>query len=128
MRAAKAGIIYFAAVFGAGFLMGTVRVLWLVGRLGERRAELLEAPFMLAVMIASARIVVRRFAPLDRGGRLRAGLLSLALMLGAELGVASIRGRALAEYIASRDPVSGAVYCALLALFALMPLLAAAAD
>lgn len=49
MQALKAGILYFACVFGAGFALGTARALWLVPRVGTRTAELMEMPFMLAV-------------------------------------------------------------------------------
>jgi hypothetical protein len=44
----KAGLIYFAIVFGAGFVLGTIRTLWVVPRLGTRMAELMETPIMLA--------------------------------------------------------------------------------
>ena len=44
----RAGVVYFAVVFATGFALGTVRTLWLAPALGERRAELLETPFMLA--------------------------------------------------------------------------------
>lgn len=41
---AKFTLAYFGCVFGVGFLLGIVRVLWLVPLLGERMAELLEIP------------------------------------------------------------------------------------
>jgi hypothetical protein len=54
------------------------------------------------------------------------GLLALALLLAAELIMAvALQKRSLADYIASRDPVSGTVYLTLLVLFAAMPILAA---
>ena len=53
------GARYFGVVFGAGFALGTMRVLWLVPRLGERWAELLEMPVMGLVMFAAARGMVR---------------------------------------------------------------------
>jgi len=43
-RVLKAGAVYFGVVFGAGFVLGTVRVIWVVPHLGERTAELIEAP------------------------------------------------------------------------------------
>ena len=58
----KAGLVYFALVMGAGFLLGTVRVPFMAPRLGERLAELIEMPLMLVVIGLSARFVVRRFA------------------------------------------------------------------
>lgn len=42
MRVLKAAATYFGWVFGAGFLLGTIRVLWVVPRFGTRTAELLE--------------------------------------------------------------------------------------
>jgi len=52
--------MYFALVFGAGFMLGPMRILCIAPRLGERTAELLEAPVMLAISILTARWVVRR--------------------------------------------------------------------
>ena len=37
----KAGVLYFAVVFGAGFALGTIRTLWIVPRVGTRLAELI---------------------------------------------------------------------------------------
>jgi hypothetical protein len=125
MRTGKAGFAYFALVFGTGFLLGLVRVPFLVPRLGERWAELIEMPLMLAVIVLSARCIVRRFAlPAARPARLATGGLALALLLAAELGVALIvQDRPLADHVASRDPVSGTAYLIMLGVFALMPAL-----
>ncbi len=50
------------------------------------------------------------------------GLLALGLLVAAELALAVVlQDRTLAEYIRSRDPVSGSVYLALLLGFAAMP-------
>jgi hypothetical protein len=56
----KAGAGCLALVFGAAFLLGTIRVPWVVERLGTRTAELLEAPVILAVTVLVAWWVSRR--------------------------------------------------------------------
>jgi hypothetical protein len=114
----KIAAIYFALVFGAGFVLGSVRVLWLEPQTGIRAAELLEMPVMLAVILAAARFLVRRY-PVPY---LRTGLLALAMLLGAEivLGV-TLRGLSVQRVLLDRDPVSGAAYYASLAVFALAP-------
>jgi hypothetical protein len=123
-RAVKAGLFYFALVFAAGFVLGLVRVPFLVPRLGERMAELLEMPVMLGVLVIAAHRVVRRFAPPTRGACLAIGLVALALLASAEVLLATVvQDRPLGDYLASRDPVSGSVYLAMLGLFAAMPLL-----
>ena len=104
-------------------MLGTVRVPFLVPRLGERVAELAEMPFMFVAIFLAAGHVVRKYgasvAPLDW---LRVGALSLAFLVAAELLLAVLlAGRGIGEYIASRDPVSGTVYLALLLVFAAMP-------
>jgi hypothetical protein len=43
MHVFKAGVLYFALVFAAGFVLGTVRTLWVVPHVGVRTAKLLEA-------------------------------------------------------------------------------------
>jgi hypothetical protein len=127
MQLLKAGILYFALVFAAGFVLGTVRALWLVPHFGERTAELMETPIMLLVIIIAARWVVQRFAvPPPLSKRLAVGAIALALLLVAELTfVLSLRGLSIAEYVTARDPVSGTVYLAMLGVFAVMPLIVA---
>jgi hypothetical protein len=121
----KAGVAYFALVFAAGFALGAVRVPLIAPRIGERAAELLETPFMLAVIVLSARWIVRRFSLAPAPAvRLGTGLLALALMLAAEFGfVLRLRGMTIVGYLASRDPVSGTVYYASLGMLAVMPLI-----
>jgi hypothetical protein len=121
----KAGALYFVLVFGAGFALGTLRVLLVVPRLGARTAELIEAPLMLAITLLAARWTVRRLAvPPARVPRLVMGCVALGLLLAAEFSVVlGVRGLSLREYFATLDPVSGTVYYLLLGVFALMPLL-----
>lgn len=121
----RAALAYFAIVFGAGAVLGPIRVWWAVPRFGERMAELLEAPLMLVVIILAARWVIRRFQlPREAIARLAAGLLALGLGLLFELTlVLTVQRITLAQYFESRDPVAATVYYLLLLLFASMPLL-----
>jgi hypothetical protein len=121
----KAGVLYFALVFGAGFVLGTIRTLWIVPRLGMRMAELMETPIMLVITILAARWTVRRLAvPSTLPARLCMGCVALGLLLVAEFTlVLWLRGMSIREYFASRDPVAGTVYYVMLGVFAIMPLL-----
>ena len=126
MQIMKAGILYFALVFGAGFVLGAIRTLWIVPRVGTRMAELMETPIMLVVTILAARFVVLRFAVEPTwSSRLSMGGIALLLLLVAEFGlVLWLRGLSIKRYFATRDPVSGAAYYLLLIMFAVMPFLA----
>jgi hypothetical protein len=123
IRTIKAGMTYFALVFGAGFVLGSIRVPFLVPRLGERVAELIEMPLMFVVILVSAQFIIKRFVlPANLLARLGAGLLALGLLVAAEILLSvAFQDRTLGEYVASRDPVSGFVYLAMLVLFAVMP-------
>jgi type IV secretory pathway TrbD component len=121
----EAGVIYFALVFGAGFVLGTIRTLWVAPRVGTRRAELMETPIMLAVTVLAARwVVVRLSVPATASARVAMGGIALLLLLFAEFGfMLWLRGLTIREYLANRDPVAGRVYYVMLAAFAAMPLL-----
>jgi len=123
----KAGVLYFAVVFGAGFLLGPIRIVLIVPRLGTRTAELIEAPVMFVVSLVAARWIIRILAvPPTLSQRLTMGGIGLGLMLVAEFALVSwLRGLSLREYLATRDPVAGAVYYLSLVLFAILPLLLA---
>jgi hypothetical protein len=127
MQVLKAGVLYFALVFGAGFVLGTIRIMWAVPRFGERTAELMETPIMLGVTILAARWIVRWVTLLSTPcSRLGMGCVALGLLLVAEFTlVLWLRGLSITEYLASRDPVSGTVYYVMLGVFAIMPLLVA---
>ena len=121
MRTIQASFAYFALVFGAGFLFGIIRVPFLVPRLGVQTAELIEMPFMFVAILFAAWYVVRRFT-LKSSERLATGVLALALLLTAELTLATVlQNQSLTAYVASRDPISGSVYLLMLGVFALMP-------
>jgi hypothetical protein len=123
MSAVVAAFAYFALVFGTGFLLGPIRVLWLAPRVGERAAELVELGLMLVVIVLAARFVTRRLAvPRTALARFTMGLLALVLVLGAEFTlVLELRGMTLAEYFATRDPVAATAYYLTLFVFALLP-------
>lgn len=115
-------MLYFALVFFAGFLLGTIRTLWIVPRVGVRRAELMESPIMFAVTVLAA----RRIARPGLAHPLGVGLIALALLLAAELVMLKLRRVPMRDYIANRDRVAGTVYVILLLVFALMPWLMSA--
>jgi hypothetical protein len=118
----KASLAYFLAVFGAGFLLGTVRVTWLVPHLGTRTAELLELPLMAVVVWLAARWVVQRFPVVHPFGRWLVGLFALDFVIATEilLGYA-LSGRTAVQFFTDRDPVSGTLYFLLLAVMAVLP-------
>jgi hypothetical protein len=123
MRLLKPAAVYFALVFGTGFVLGIARVLWLVPQLGRRFAELLEMPLMLVAIVLAARWTIRRFADASEPSTaLRIGLLALGLLLLAEITLAVVlQGLSPVEVLVNRDPVSGTVYYAMLIVYALMP-------
>lgn len=92
---------YTAIVFAIGFLAGTVRVLFLVPRIGETAAVLAELPLMLTASFFVARWVVRR----DRvartlRSRARMGLMSFAILMAFETAVSlAVFGNTLTEHL-----------------------------
>ena len=118
-----AALVYFGLVLGTGFVLGIIRVPFIVPKIGERWAELAEMPIMAMVIFISSGYILNRFPEIQTSTRsLIAGFLALALSVFAELGLAvALQSHTLIEYIASRDKVSGSVYLFLLVFFALMP-------
>ena len=116
----KAAAVYFVLVFGTGFVLGPIRILFLVPRFGVRVAELMEFPVMLVVIVLAARWLVRKFQLTVH--TLLVGFLALGLMIAFEFTlVLWLRGLTLSEYFRERDPVAGVVYYLMLLVFAAMP-------
>ena len=125
MSIALAAGAYFSIVFAIGFALGVLRTVWVAPWLGERAAELVEFPLMVAASYFAARFVIARSGRgLERGAAAWVGAAALALLLGAELGVVLfVRRQTLGDYFASRDPIAGTAYVVALLLYAAMPLL-----
>jgi hypothetical protein len=122
----KAGVLYFALVFAAGFVLGPVRILWVVPRFGTRMAELMEIPIYAsghhclgALDSTASRCSIDNFQPTWYGLRRPRPVAGRGIYA-----CAFVAGMSVSEYFASRDPVSGTVYYATLVVFAAMPLFA----
>lgn len=127
MHLFKPALAYFLIVFGAGFILGTVRVLFVLPLFGERTAELLEMPLMLAVIVLAARWISRRYLrQAQPREQLAVGGIATGWMLAAEFLIGlTLRGLSPIEVLVNRDPVSGTAYYLSLLLFAAMPWLLA---
>jgi len=128
MRAAPAtvgaaALEYVARVFGAGFVLGMVRELWVRPRVGVRAAELLELPLMLVVVVLAARAIDRRWlAAHDARTGMVVGVSALVLLLTVEVGLAmALRGLSMRDALLARDPLSGTAYYISVMMFATMP-------
>jgi len=123
MNLLKAVLAYFGMVFGAGFVLGPIRLLLLVPRVGTRNAELIESPVMLLAIVLAARWVARRWlATAGIWRQLGVGIATVALIQSGDILVGTLfRGMTITEIFIARDPVSGAVYYALLVVCAVMP-------
>ena len=120
-----AGALYFAIVFGAGFILGAIRTFWIVPQLGSRRAELAEAPIMCGVTIVAARYVIHQWmVPPQGSARLVMGLTALGLVILSEIAlVYRMRHMTLRTYVARHDPIAGIVYLTLLGWLTIYPML-----
>jgi hypothetical protein len=113
----KGAAVYFAMVYGIGFVLGTIRVLLIVPLLGVRNAELLEQPLMLIAVFVTARWVVRHFGHgLSRPQLLDVGLIALGILLLAEVIVALVL-----QPVRAGDTISGLAYFLNIVAFAVMP-------
>ena len=79
MRVVAAAALYFLIVFGAGFLLGPVRVFLLEPRFGEAVATLFEAPFILVVIVVAARRLAEALGLKTIGSLAGMGFGALAL-------------------------------------------------
>lgn len=76
----RAGFLYFVAVFGMGFLLGTLRVLVLIPMLGELISTFIELPIILsAAWLISGLLTTRFNVPPEWRARLSMGMVAFVL-------------------------------------------------
>jgi hypothetical protein len=119
----KASLSYFAVVFAAAFVIGTLRVTVIAPRTGALVAVAFEVPLLLALSWVVAGRVLRRW-PLDGQRRAAMGAIAFALLLLAELALATLLfGQTAATFLASTATAPGALGLAGQIGFALIPAL-----
>jgi hypothetical protein len=124
-RVLAAAVCYAGTVFAAGFLLGTIRVLWLERTTGALGAVALEVPVMLAISWGAAAWCARRLAvPARYPPRLGMGGLAFAgLMLAEASMVVLLFGQSPIVILAGWATPAGALGLAGQVAFAAMPAL-----
>ena len=120
----KAGVAYFLIVFTVGFFLGTLRVLFLIPRVGTLPATLIEIPFMLATSWVVCGALVSRFRlssdPLSRSTM---GFVAFGLLMSAEAALAvSLTNKTIWDFLCDIATLPGTVGLASQLVFGLMPL------
>lgn len=123
-----AALAYWAVVFAAGLILGTLRVLVLAPMAGETLSVVLEIPLMLAVSWIASRRICRRFAvPVRTWPRLLMGGAAFALLMSAEVALSvSAFGRTPGAWAASLATPAGLIGLAAQIGFGIIPALQAA--
>lgn len=123
----KAATIYFALVFAAGFVLGTIRTIALAPYLGPALATILELPLMLLISWLACDWVVNRYAIAPHiKTRVSMGLIAFALLIAAETALGMLGfGRSLADQIAIYRETGPALGLAAQMAFALFPIVQA---
>ena len=123
-RALIAASAYFLALFALGFILGTIRVIFVLPRIGEFAATAAEAPLMLVAAYFACRWAIRRWqVPPAITVRLAMVPWFLALLSAFEalLG-ATLFGRSVAEQWAALSTSAGLVGISAQVIAALLPL------
>ncbi len=99
------------AVFAAGFVLGTLRVLFLAPRLGETAAVLAELPVIVLVSwVVCGRLVSRFAVAAAAGPRLTMGAAAFILLMAEELALSILGfGRSAAEHWQHYRTLAGAL-------------------
>jgi hypothetical protein len=86
----RAGFVYFVIVFAIGFVLGAIRVLVLVPRIGELTAVLIELPLMLTASWIVCKSLITRFrvAP-EVFDRIVMGASAFGFLLVAEIALST---------------------------------------
>ena len=122
MHLVRAALAYFGIVFGVGFILGPIRVLWFEPWFGVGLATAIEAPFLLAAMAWAALKLPSRFGVVDARDRLVMGGLAVSMVVLADAVLGRwLRGITMSDQLASLTTPAGLGYIGLLLAFALMP-------
>lgn len=124
-RPLTAATVYFLALLALGFLLGTIRVLFVAPQIGVLAATLLEVPVMLGAAFFLCRWAVRRWRvspDLAARGAMVLWFLGLLVLFETLLGIA-LFGRTLGEIWAGLATPAGLVGLTGQAIAALLPLL-----
>jgi hypothetical protein len=104
--------------FLMGFILGTIRVLLLVPRLGETTAVIIEAPMMLVASWFVCRWVRRTVS-----ARSLMGLVAFVVLMSAEVGLGAVFGRSLVDQLAAFKSPPGAIGLGAQVIFAIFPVI-----
>lgn len=123
--AIAAGVAYFAIVYAIGFVLGTIRTLLLMPRVGLLAAIVIELPLLLGASWLICRWLTQALAlPATSGPRIAMGLVAFALLLAAEAALSMLLiGETFAQHLASYRGLPQLLGLAGQILFALFPLL-----
>ena len=120
----SAGLIYFAIVFAAGFVLGAMRRFFLVPNLGELTSTMLELPVMLALAFFVSRIIMRPLQPASIGLAFLVGGSALLFLLVAEAMLSLwLIGHSLRQHLALYETMPVRIGLLGQIVFALFPLL-----
>ena len=120
----RAAIVYFALVFAAGFVLGTIRVLLVAPLWGELPAVILESPIMIFVSWLACGSTMRRVGVRGRRDGLAMGAIAFALLMTAETALSVLAfSRSPADFLRAFGTAAGAIGLTGQVAFALIPLL-----
>lgn len=119
-------LLYWAVVFALGFILGTLRTLWLVPQLGEFSAVACELPIMLGASWLWARRLIAKFRISPGWRALRMGVAAFAMLVLGEmvLGIFAF-GLTPAQWLEALAKPPGALGLLGQVVFATLPWLAA---
>jgi hypothetical protein len=118
----RAAIAYWAVVFALGFVLGTIRVLWVIPLVGLLPATLMELPVMLVASWVASGWLMRRFAISQAYAALAMGGLAFALLMAAECALAvAMFGQTPAQWLTDLSQPHALLGLAGQVVFALMP-------
>ncbi len=123
-KALLAGTLYFALIFALGFVLGTLRVLWLMPLVGQTLAVLAEQPVMLTASWFAARWLLRRYGFQSVRDRAVMGGIALVLLFIAEIALGfTLFNQSLTRSLTEALVLPGLIGLIGQIIFGLMPLL-----